>query len=95
MTRRKFEITGHINERDFPQIVELELPPDGFRSQASSLMPSIVSAASQRATTGGSFPPRDSGCPLSPSSRNHARINRSVASAILVIVFLNRFFKGD
>src|SRR5262249_24984030 len=33
MTRRKLEITGHMNERDFPHIVELELPPGGFRSQ--------------------------------------------------------------
>ena len=34
MTRRKFEITGHMNERDFPHIVELELPPGGFRNRA-------------------------------------------------------------
>jgi len=34
MTRRKFEITGHMNERDFPHIVELELPPGGLRSQS-------------------------------------------------------------
>src|SRR5215813_10430131 len=34
MTRRKFEITGHMNERDFPHIIELELPPGGFRSQS-------------------------------------------------------------
>jgi len=34
MTRRKFEITGHMNERDFPHIVELELPLGGFRSQS-------------------------------------------------------------
>src|SRR5262245_13088144 len=33
MTRRKFEITGHMNEREFPHIVELELPPGGFRSK--------------------------------------------------------------
>lgn len=33
MTRREFEITGHMNEREFPHIVELELPPGGFRSQ--------------------------------------------------------------
>jgi hypothetical protein len=34
MTRRKREITGHMNERDFPHIVELELPPGGFRSHS-------------------------------------------------------------
>ena len=34
MSRRKFEITGHMNERDFPHIVELELPPGGFRNRA-------------------------------------------------------------
>jgi hypothetical protein len=27
MSRRKGEITGHMNERDFPHLVELELPP--------------------------------------------------------------------
>jgi hypothetical protein len=30
MTRRKFEITGHMNERDFPHLVDLALPPEGF-----------------------------------------------------------------
>jgi hypothetical protein len=30
-SRRKSEITGHMNERDFPHLVELELPPGGFR----------------------------------------------------------------
>ena len=35
MTRRKGEITGHMNERDFPHLVELALPPGGFRSQTS------------------------------------------------------------
>ncbi len=34
MSRRKGEITSHMNERDFPQLVELELPPGGFRSQS-------------------------------------------------------------
>jgi hypothetical protein len=33
MSRRKSEITGHMNERDFPHLVELALPPGGFRSQ--------------------------------------------------------------
>ena len=32
MTRRKREITGLANERDFPYLVELTLPPEGFRS---------------------------------------------------------------
>src|SRR5262249_56515286 len=32
--RRKFEITAHMNERNFPHIVELELPPGGFRTQS-------------------------------------------------------------
>ena len=34
MTRRKFEITGHMNERDFPHLVELALPPGGIRDQS-------------------------------------------------------------
>ena len=32
MTRRKREINGLANEQDFPHLVELELPPGGFRS---------------------------------------------------------------
>src|SRR5215831_15830445 len=32
MTRRKREIAGLANERDFPHLVELALPPGGFRS---------------------------------------------------------------
>src|SRR5262245_61325614 len=31
MTRRKREIVGLTNERDFPYLVELALPPGGFR----------------------------------------------------------------
>jgi hypothetical protein len=31
MSRRKREITGLTNERDFPHLVELALPPGGFR----------------------------------------------------------------
>ena len=34
MTRRKLEITGHMNERDFPHLVDLELPPGGFRNKS-------------------------------------------------------------
>jgi hypothetical protein len=33
MSRRKSEITGQMNERDFPHLVELALLPGGFRSQ--------------------------------------------------------------
>ena len=32
MTSRKREIVGLTNERDFPHLVELALPPGGFRS---------------------------------------------------------------
>jgi hypothetical protein len=32
MTRRKREIIGLTNERDFPHLVELTFPPGGFRS---------------------------------------------------------------
>jgi hypothetical protein len=31
MTHRKREIIGLRNERDFPYLVELTLPPEGFR----------------------------------------------------------------
>ena len=31
MSRRKREINGLTNERDFPHLVELGLPPGGFR----------------------------------------------------------------
>src|ERR1700730_3286340 len=33
MSRRKGEGAGHMNERGSPHLVELELPPGGFRSQ--------------------------------------------------------------
>ena len=32
MTRRKREIVGLRNERDFAYVVELAVPPEGFRS---------------------------------------------------------------
>ena len=32
MTRRNREIAGLANEQDFPYLVELALPPEGFRS---------------------------------------------------------------
>src|SRR5262244_2342442 len=31
MTRRKSEIVRFTNERDFPHLIELALPPEGFR----------------------------------------------------------------
>ena len=31
MTRRKREIVGLTNEREFPYLIELALPPGGFR----------------------------------------------------------------
>jgi hypothetical protein len=37
MSRRKSEITGHMNERDFPYLVELELPLGGFRNKSQEL----------------------------------------------------------
>jgi hypothetical protein len=37
MSRRKSEITGHMNERDFPHHVELELPAGGFRDKSQEL----------------------------------------------------------
>src|SRR5213082_395275 len=33
MSRRKGEVAGHMNEREFSHLVELKLPPGGFRSQ--------------------------------------------------------------
>jgi hypothetical protein len=36
-SRRKSEITGHMNERDFPHLVELGLPPGGFRNKSPEL----------------------------------------------------------
>jgi hypothetical protein len=35
MTRRKGEITGLMNERDFPHLVELALPRGGFRTDTA------------------------------------------------------------
>jgi hypothetical protein len=34
MTCRQSEITGHMNERGFPHLFELELPPGGFRNKS-------------------------------------------------------------
>jgi hypothetical protein len=41
MSRRKGEVTGHMNEQSFRS--QLELLPGGFRSQNLELMPSTVS----------------------------------------------------
>ena len=38
MTRRKSEITARMNERDFPNVVELALPSGGFRSKSDVLL---------------------------------------------------------
>jgi hypothetical protein len=39
MTRRNREITGLANEQDFPHLVELALPPGGFRSVSLKIFP--------------------------------------------------------
>jgi hypothetical protein len=36
---RKGEITLHMNERDFPHLVELMLPPGGFRHHIIGTLP--------------------------------------------------------
>jgi hypothetical protein len=37
MIRRKSEMVRLTNERDFPHLVELALPPEGFRYRALRL----------------------------------------------------------
>jgi hypothetical protein len=37
MSRRKGEVTGHMNERDFPHLVELELPPAGTSATSAAV----------------------------------------------------------
>jgi hypothetical protein len=37
MSRRKSEIAAYMNERDFPHLVELELPAGGFRDKSQEL----------------------------------------------------------
>jgi hypothetical protein len=37
MTRRKAEITARMNERDYPHLVELALPPGGLDKKANLL----------------------------------------------------------
>jgi hypothetical protein len=38
MTRRKGETTSRINERDYPNIVELPVPSDGFRDKSVAMI---------------------------------------------------------
>jgi hypothetical protein len=38
MTRRKGEITARMNERDYPHIVELVVPPNGFGLRLDAMM---------------------------------------------------------
>jgi hypothetical protein len=38
MTRRKYEITARMNERDCPHLVEIVLPPGGFRARSDDML---------------------------------------------------------
>jgi hypothetical protein len=38
MSRRKYVITARMNERDYPYIVELALPPGGFRARSDDML---------------------------------------------------------
>src|SRR5262249_3169563 len=38
MSRRKYVITARMNERDCPHIVELALPPGGFRARSDAML---------------------------------------------------------
>jgi hypothetical protein len=38
MTRRRGESTGRINERDYPHMVELPVPRDGFRDTSAAIV---------------------------------------------------------
>ena len=38
MSRRKYVITARMNERDYPYIVELALPPGGFRARSGAML---------------------------------------------------------
>ena len=46
MSRRKGEVTGHMNEREFPHLVELELAPGGYRSQNLEAIPILSRSSS-------------------------------------------------
>jgi len=83
MTRRKREIVGLTHERDFPHLVELALPPGGFRSVFLEIDTFHRTNASQSAAAGvgtrQSNPIFDSASPTLPL-RMHSAI-ASVASA--------------
>ena len=38
MSRRKYVIAARMNEQDYPHIVELALPPGGFRSRSDAML---------------------------------------------------------
>jgi hypothetical protein len=38
MIRRKSEITARMNERDYPHIVDLALPPGGFPERSDDML---------------------------------------------------------
>jgi hypothetical protein len=79
MTRRKREIVGLTNEQDFPHLVELAVPPGGFRG----LMRSTKNDASRSAAVGVDTRPSNSifdSASQIPPPRMHSAI-ASVASA--------------
>ncbi len=52
MARRKREIIGLRNEQDFPHLIELALPPEGFRSVLLEIDAFHVNDASQSVAAG-------------------------------------------
>jgi hypothetical protein len=38
MSRRKYVIAARMNEQDYPHIVELAVPPGGFRSRSDAML---------------------------------------------------------
>jgi hypothetical protein len=83
MTRRKREIVGLTNEQDFPHLVELAVPPGGFRGAFLELMRSTKNDASRSAAVGVDTRPSnsifDSASQIRPSRMHSAIV--SVASA--------------
>jgi len=77
MTRRKREIIGLRNERDFPYLVELTLPPGGFGS--IFLVNDASQSAAAEVATRSSHSMFDSAS-QTPPLRMHSAI-ASVASA--------------
>jgi hypothetical protein len=60
MTRRKGDITARMNERDYPHLVELPLPPGGFRKGSDDMQAfhrerGIQSRRGQGRNDGGQF----------------------------------------